>query len=273
VINGPLPVPDLKIHLYDWTLADNEQFEVLVSSDGTNYVSLGQSGPPNGSALQPKSVYCELAASGLPWVNFIKIQNVITTPGSCSEGPDIDAIEALNGLQSSFSRLCFPGTNGVINCPCGQLPNSVGGCANFGAGATSGAKLLGSGVASLSADSVILTTTNHRTPAIGVLNVFFGFKPGTITTGTVSGAGVRCTSGGDLRRFYTVQVLGGVASKPGMGDPSVSARSAAFPSHAIVPGQTRYYFNTYRDGQASGPCGSTAISTNLTNMVSVAWGP
>jgi len=169
---------------------------------------------------------------------------------------------------------CFPGTGGVIACPCGQPANPSGGCANHGAGATSGAALSASGAASLTADTVVLTTSNHRSPAIGVLNVFFSYKPGsaTPTLGNPSGAGVRCIgTGGDLRRLYTMQVFGGTGSKPGMGDPSVSARSASFVPHTISPGETRYYFNVYRDGQAAGPCGNPLTSTNLTNGTSILW--
>jgi hypothetical protein len=175
---------------------------------------------------------------------------------------------------------CFPGTGGVINCPRpSQAPaNPSGGCANHGTGSTSGAELTAAGVASLAADTVVLTTSNHRQPPGGVLNVFFSYKPGTATptTGSVSGAGVRCIgSGGSLKRLYTVQVFGGSISKPGMGDLSVSAQSATFPGHAIVPPETRHYFNVYRDGQASQPanCNSPAITTNLTNMGRILWGP
>jgi hypothetical protein len=175
---------------------------------------------------------------------------------------------------------CFPGTGGVINCPCGsQAPaNPAGGCANHGAGSTSGGVLSGSGVADVSADTLSISVSNLRAPASGVLNVFFSYKPGgvTPTPGTISGAGVRCTgTGGSLKRLYTVQVFGGSISKPGMGDLSVSAQSATFPGHAIVPPETRYYFNVYRDGQASLPanCNNPAVTTNLTNMGQVAWVP
>jgi len=177
---------------------------------------------------------------------------------------------------TDFTSLCHPGVDGVIGCPCGQAANPLGGCANHGAGATSGAVLSASGIAYVSNDTLLLTTSNHRSPAVGVLNVFFSYKPGsaTPTTGIPSGAGVRCIgNGGSLKRLYTMQVFGGTGSKPGMGDLSVSAKSATFPGHAIAPPETRYYFNVYRDGQASGPCGNTATSTNLTNMGSIGWSP
>jgi hypothetical protein len=189
-------------------------------------------------------------------------QFTISFGSSCTGGPMVQS--------------CFPGTGGVINCPCGQPANPSGGCANFGAGSTSGAVLNATGTADVSSDTLLLTTSNHRTPVQGVLNVFFSYKPGgaTPTTGTPSAAGVRCIgAGGSLKRLYTVQVFGGTASKPAMGDASVSARSAQFSGHAIVAPETRHYFNVYRDGQAAGPCGNTAASTNLTNMGAVAWSP
>jgi len=188
--------------------------------------------------------------------------------------PQIELLTS-TGLQS-----CFPGIGGVIPCPCGQPANPAGGCANFGAGSTTGAVLTAVGTADLSDDlaaaTLFLSTTNQRSPPQGILNVFFSYKPGTPTptTGIPNGAGVRCLgTGGDLRRFYTVQVRGGAAAMPGPGGPSVSQLSANTPAHTIVAPETRYYFNVYRDGQASVPCGSAAVSTNLTNLTAVGWVP
>jgi hypothetical protein len=188
------------------------------------------------------------------------------------------------GPSSPMVGECFPGTGGVINCPCPtQAPaNPSGGCANHGAGSTSGGVLTASGTADASDDagtpSLFITVSNLRAPASGVLNVFFSYKPGgaTPTPGIVSGAGVRCIgTGGSLKRLYTVQVFGGGTTKPGMGDLSISDQSATFTGHAITPPETRHYFNVYRDGQASTagcPSGASA-TTNLTNMGAVAWVP
>lgn len=187
-------------------------------------------------------------------------------------------------VPAQITQLCFPGTGGVIDCPCtSQAPaNPAGGCANHGAGATSGAVLNASGNPSVSADMAIpalfLTTSNHRIPPpVGILNVFYSYKPGIAPTlGSVSGAGVRCIgNGGDLRRLYVTQVMLGTKTKPEGTDPSVSARSANWSLHMIAPPETRYYFNVYRDPQAAGPsaCNNVAAVVNLTNMVSVAWGP
>jgi len=234
----------------------------------TERVSVSSTGAQGNGASQPSGQRNAITADG----RFVAFESEATNLVS-GDTNGFDDIFIRDRQVPTFATLCYPGVDGVIGCPCGQPANPAGGCANFGAGSTSGAVLSASGVASVGADTVLLTTSNHRSPAIGVLNVFFSFKPGAVTLGAASGAGVRCTSGGDLRRLYTMQVMGGAGSKPGMGDPSVSARSASFPSHAIAAPETRYYFNTYRDGQAAGPCGSTAVSTNVTNMGSISWSP
>jgi len=174
---------------------------------------------------------------------------------------------------------CFPGTGGVINCPCpSQAPaNPSGGCANHGAGSTAGGVLSASGLADVSTDTLVITASGMR-PTAAVLNVFFSYKPGsaTPTPGLISGAGVRCIgTGGSLKRLYTGNSSGGTISRPGMGDLSVSAKSATFAGHAIAPPETRHYFNVYRDGQASqaANCNNPAITTNLTNMGAVSWAP
>jgi hypothetical protein len=159
----------------------------------------------------------------------------------------------------------------VVSCPCGQPANPRGGCANFGASATSGAELAADGTPSLSSDTIVLTTTNHRTaPPAGILNVFFTGQ-GIVTNGTASNAGVRCVNG-SLRRLYSGNTVAGSLAKPGMGEASVSARSSAL-GVPIVAGETRHYFNIYRDSSAGTPCGNSAAGTNLTNGGSISWRP
>ena len=172
---------------------------------------------------------------------------------------------------SPLTQFCFPGNGGVMGCPCGQPNNATGGCANFGSGATSGAVLNASGVASLSADSVVLLATNERPSPI--TNVFWTGKVPPVPGGVAHGAGVRCVIQ-NLKRLYTGQTVGGAISSPGMGDASVSARTAQVSGGTpILAGETRLYFNLYRDNQAAGPCGNTASTVNLTNAGSIIWGP
>ena len=165
---------------------------------------------------------------------------------------------------------CLPGTAPTTQgCPCGQPNNPNGGCANFGPGSTPGAILWATGVASLANDSVDLYTFNHRFPG-AVTNVFFTGSGGQ-NTGVAHGAGVRCVTT-QLKRLYTGATSGGSLTRPSGADPSVSARSAAL-GVPITPGQTRHYFNIYRDPFAAGPCGNTNSTVNLTNATSIIWVP
>jgi hypothetical protein len=175
----------------------------------------------------------------------------------------------LPGVASPMVPLCFPGFGGVISCPCGQPANPAGGCANFGAGSTSGAYLFATGIASLSTDNVTLESGNHRIPPpAGILNVFWSGSSSSMP-GFSNGAGVRCVTG-NLKRLYFGSTVAGVVYKPGPGEPPVSDMSFAL-GVPITAGETRYYFNSYRDAGATGPCGSTAITINTTNAGSIQW--
>ena len=203
--------------------------------------------------------------------------NVIPPQSFASNGFACNLMVRAGCSSSPMVQNCFPGTGSVINCPCGQPANPAGGCANFGATATSGATLNATGTASLAADTLVLTTANHRTaPAAGILNVFFASTGTTLPNGVANGAGVRCYNQ-TLKRLYTGQTsppASGSLSKPGMGDPSVSVRSAAL-SSPIAAGQTRHYFNLYRDAAATAPaaCNNTLSNVNVTNAGSVLWAP
>jgi hypothetical protein len=102
------------------------------------------------------------------------------------------------------------------------------------------------------------------------LNVFFTGS-GTLSGGVLNGAGIRCVSTA-LKRLYTGSASAGAIARPGMGDQSVSARSAAL-GVPISAGQIRHYFNIYRDPAAAGPCGNPASTVNTTNAGSITWNP
>jgi hypothetical protein len=123
------------------------------------------------------------------------------------------------------------------------------------------------GVASLSADTLVFTSSGENPTAFTI------FVQGTTSNpaGNVFGAGVRCV-GGSLKRLYTGSASGGAISRPGAGDASVSARSAAL-GNTILPGDTREYFAYYRDPQASTPCGNPASTFNSSQAGSVLWAP
>jgi hypothetical protein len=153
---------------------------------------------------------------------------------------------------------CEPGVAGVMPCFCGNPPSGPGrGCNN--SSATGGATLTDVGVASLSADTVVFTTTDEKPVALSIV------LGGTIDnlTGVPFGDGVRCTAGA-LKRLYVKSAVGGSITAPTGTDPTVSARSASLGS-PISPGQTREYQVYYRDPAAFGcpsPGGNTFNSTS-----------
>jgi len=127
--------------------------------------------------------------------------------------------------------------------------------------------LQGTGIASLANDTVIFQASGENASS---LTVFFQGS-GTITSGVPHGAGIRCVTTG-LKRLYTGAASAGAIARPAAGDPSVSVRSAAVGA-SISPGNTRHYFNLYRDPLAAGPCGNTTSTVNLTNSISGTWTP
>ena len=168
---------------------------------------------------------------------------------------------------NAFTSFCDPGSGGVVACPCGNPPSGPNrGCQNHGT-ATGGATIVGSGLASLAADSVLLSATNENASS---LTVFWTGQTLLAPPGVAHAAGVRCAA--TLHRLYSGNASGGAIARPGGSDPSVSARSAAVGA-PITAGQTRYYFTIYRDPQAAAPCGNSASTINLTNALRVTWAP
>ncbi len=163
-----------------------------------------------------------------------------------------------------LTSACSPGVDGVIACPCSNPPSGPGrGCNN--AAATGGAGLSASGIAHLSVDSLVLTTSGEGSTALSI--VLQG--DALLGSGAVFGQGVRCVDGA-LRRLYTKAASGGSITAPdsSAGDPPISARSAAL-GDGILPGQSRWYSVYYRDPLPLGGCpaGSTFNSTQVGGVV------
>ncbi len=164
---------------------------------------------------------------------------------------------------AGFTSLCNPGVGGVIACPCSNPPASTGrGCNN--SAATGGAILSASGIAYLSSDSLVFTTSGEKPTATSI--VLQG--TGSATGGLVYGQGVRCVAG-TLKRLFVKTAVAGSITAPnfGAGDPTVSARSAAL-GNTILPGQTRWYLVYYRDSTVLGGCpASSTFNTTQTGRV------
>jgi hypothetical protein len=164
---------------------------------------------------------------------------------------------------SGFTSLCDPGVGSVIACPCANPPSGPGrGCDN--SSATGGASLAASGIAYLSMDSLVFSTSAEKPTATSI--VLQGNS--LAANGLVFGQGVRCV-GGSLKRLYTKNAIGGSITAPQAGDPSVSARSAAL-GDVISAGENRWYLVYYRDPVVLGGCPASS-TFNATQTAQIAW--
>jgi Tol biopolymer transport system component len=167
---------------------------------------------------------------------------------------------------TGFTSVCDPGSDGVIACPCANPPSGPGrGCEN--SSATGGAGLDASGIAYVSTDSLVFTTSGERPSALSILMQ----GNGVLSGGMVYGQGVRCVGGTIIRRLFIAQASGGSITTPdfGAGDPTVSARSAA-KGDVIQAGQSRWYLVYYRDPVVLGGCPSNR-TFNATQTGRVDW--
>jgi hypothetical protein len=162
------------------------------------------------------------------------------------------------GSVSAFTPLCFgDGTRGT--CPCSNAGGSGHGCEN--SASTGGAVLTSSGIASLSSDSVQLTSSNELPSALSIV-----LQGNSAITPTNFGDGLRC-AGGSLKRLYVKHAAGGMVTAPEAGDPSISARSAAL-GDMIPLGATRVYQVYYRDPNLVFCPGGF----NVSSAIAIAWG-
>ena len=221
-------------------------------------------GCPSGSALACNDDTCSVQ-SRIEWpvvAGAVYTIQLGQYPGAVyGTGTFSISLEGTGGVVS----ICHPGTDGVRNCPCSNPPGSTGrGCNN--SSATGGAVLTASGAASLSADSLVLTSSGERPTSFGVL--LQGKQASS--TGFVFGQGVRCATG-VLKRLYSRSASAGTMSLPGGGDPSVHARSAQL-GDPIQPGEHRYVSVYYRDPHVLGGCPATS-TFNSTQTLDVTWAP
>ena len=153
----------------------------------------------------------------------------------------------------------------MIGCPCSNPPAGAQlGCDN--SFATGGAQLVATGVASLSNDLVLFTTSAETPSATSI--VLQGTSASA--SGAVFGQGVRCVAG-SLKRLYLKSAVLGSISAPGAGDASVHQASAAL-GDPIAAGSHRYYGVYYRDPLVLGGCPATS-TFNITQQVDLLWTP
>ena len=201
------------------------------------------------------------AGSG-PLIKRVSIYGPVTFGGPFMM---MDDMQIDGGAGSPGTDICQPGVSGVLACPCSNPPSGTPrGCDN--SSATGGAQLTSTGAASLGGDTVVFATNGEKPTATSVVlqgNALLG-------SGVAFGQGVRCTGGG-LKRLYVKTAAGGAITAPGVGDASVSARSAAL-GDVITAGSQRWYSVYYRDPIVLGGC--SALSTfNITQTQEITWAP
>jgi hypothetical protein len=167
---------------------------------------------------------------------------------------------AIAGPLEPGTPFCFGDGSGGPACPCAALSSSGHGCPN--ASNSTGAKLTGSGTATVGADTLELS-------AIGMTAgqpwlVFQGSIPLSGGGGVLFGNGKRC-AGGDVKRVKVGTATPGrtaSTSPPTGGPPAVPLSTLG----AISPGDLVHYQFWYRDPFST--CGSVF---NLSNAYSVQW--
>jgi hypothetical protein len=156
-----------------------------------------------------------------------------------------------------FTNFCAGDTT-AGSCPCLNFGATFRGCAN--SFPTFGALLSGDGLASVAADSALLTSSGMPTSASVLF--FQGTSQQNGGLGSPFGDGLRCV-GGSVVRLGTKTASSGAASYPAVGDASISVRGLLPPT-----GGLRYYQAWYRNPAAF----CTASTFNLTNGLQIAWG-
>jgi hypothetical protein len=179
-------------------------------------------------------------------------------------GGSFDAFAFQLETPPDFTSFCFGDPGSGASCPCGNdndgsVPES--GCANgiF----ASGAQLTGSGIASITADTLVLATTHLQPNNSGL---YFQAN-NDLSPGIIWGDGLQCAGGGLIRLGVRFSDASGYSDTSGYPH-TISGRSAAF-GHPIAPGETLYYQCWYRNPNGS-PCG---LDFNTSNGCAVIWLP
>jgi hypothetical protein len=237
----------------DFTSAGGIAANRIAKWDGVNWSALG-AGLGSGS---PSEFAVFDAGSG----------PALFVGGSFSGSPAGDRYLAQWGNAAGCGTpgvvVCEPGTGGVSACPCGNPPAGAGlGCNN--SASTGGAQLAASGIARITYDSVVFTTSGERPSATSIVLQGDALNGG----GALFGQGVRCVVG-NLKRLYVKTASGGSIRAPSASDRHVHARSAAL-GDTIAPGSHRFYGVYYRDPNVLGGCQPTS-TFNITQQLDLLW--
>jgi Tol biopolymer transport system component len=160
-----------------------------------------------------------------------------------------------------ISAFCA-GDGSLAACPCGNDGVPTHGCEN--SAGTGGALLTATGSASLSSDTLVLSSAGELPSALSSM------LQGTLSSGPVNfGDGLRCVSG-SLKRLYSKNAVSGTATAPSGADPSVSSRSAAV-GDVIPAGASRFYQVYYRDPNLAFCPNPPGNSWNVSSGLAIVW--
>ena len=165
-------------------------------------------------------------------------------------------------VQGAGIAYCTGDVGEGTPCPCnndnnGELPDA--GCAN-GAFA-SGAKMIATGAASVSNDTLTLITTNVHPSNSGLY--FQANNAINSGAGSTFGDGLRCAGGGLIR----LQVR--FSNSQGVSQTTISIAAKG----AVSAGDVKRYQCWYRDTSGDQPCGVGVNDFNLSNGLRVSWKP
>jgi len=199
--------------------------------------------------------------TGMGTTNRFYVENGPTAPGCYFFGGlpmssfYLELYATACGPTFTGTPFCFGDGTGTA-CPCANNGTTGNGCASSVSAV--GANISAVGNASISNDSVVLTTA--MTPNSSVL-FFQGTIQQSAGAGVQFGDGKRC-AGGTVVRLGTKNATAGLASYPVGADLPVSVRGLV-----AAPGN-RTYQGWYRNAAAF----CTPSTFNLTNGLEIAWG-
>lgn len=179
------------------------------------------------------------------------------TSGASGTITVVGTLKANGSLVESYG---FGDGSGTA-CPCGNnsAPAAQAGCLNS---TGNPGKLVGSGLASVSADTLVLSGSGM--PSTATVLYFQGTLPANNGAGLVVGDGLRVV-GGQIVRLATLANVAGASSLPSGAFGPISSLGAL-----PAAGGTRYYTAWYRNPD---PSFCTADPFNFTNGVKVVWTP
>jgi hypothetical protein len=176
--------------------------------------------------------------------------------GNGGRGWFVDDVQVLESADVGIPQCLGDGT--YRPCPCDNQGGPGRGCAtSFN---PLGAGLAASGVASVSADTLVFAADGMSNSAA---TLFQGSDYQLAPDQNFGGDGMTCMRT-NLRRIATLPAVGGAVSYPAAGAPSISVRGGVPPE-----GGRRYYAVRYRN--AIDFC--TTNTFNVTHQVAITWGP